>query len=95
MASIATTATATAATRANLTTKYQKMTDMEHILKKPDTYIGSIQLTECTEYTAVTSDATTDASAVSIELKTFSHIPALYKLDKGKFEKTTETKSDR
>jgi DNA topoisomerase-2 len=88
MASIATAATATA----NLTTKYQKMTDMEHILKKPDTYIGSIQLTECTEYTAVTSasdataatTSTTDASAVSIELKTFSHIPALYKLvDEG------------
>ena len=67
------------------------MTDMEHILKKPDTYIGSIQLTECTEYTttvtaATTTDATatTDASAVSIQLKTFSHIPALYKLvDEG------------
>jgi DNA topoisomerase-2 len=74
---------------ANLTTKYQKMTDLEHILKKPDTYIGSIQLTECTEYTAVTvtsaaTTSTTDASAVSIELKTFSHIPALYKLvDEG------------
>jgi DNA topoisomerase-2 len=86
MASIA---TAAIATTANLTTKYQKMTDMEHILKKPDTYIGSIQLTECTEYTAVTSasdatTSTTDASAVSIELKTFSHIPALYKLvDEG------------
>ena len=89
MASIATAATATTA---NLTTKYQKMTDMEHILKKPDTYIGSIQLTECTEYTAVTSasdataatTSTSDASAVSIELKTFSHIPALYKLvDEG------------
>ena len=67
------------------------MTDMEHILKKPDTYIGSIQLTECTEYTAVTSATTTDATAataatdaVSIQLKTFSHIPALYKLvDEG------------
>jgi len=86
-----TAATATSATSANLTTKYQKMTDMEHILKKPDTYIGSIQLTECTEYTttvtaATTTDATatTDASAVSIQLKTFSHIPALYKLvDEG------------
>jgi DNA topoisomerase-2 len=101
MASIASTAsaataTAATATAANLTTKYQKMTDMEHILKKPDTYIGSIQLTECTEYTAVTSasdataattstsDATAATDAVSIELKTFSHIPALYKLvDEG------------
>ena len=88
------TATTTATESANLTTKYQKMTDLEHILKKPDTYIGSIQLTECTEYTTTvtattttTTDAasaTTDASAVSIQLKTFSHIPALYKLvDEG------------
>lgn len=90
------TAIATATATANLTTKYQKMTDMEHILKKPDTYIGSIQLTECTEYTAVTvtsaataaatstTDATAATDAVSIELKTFSHIPALYKLvDEG------------
>jgi DNA topoisomerase-2 len=87
------TVTATATESAKLTTKYQKMTDMEHILKKPDTYIGSIQLTECTEYTTTattattaTTDAatTTDASAVSIQLKTFSHIPALYKLvDEG------------
>ena len=26
--------------------KYQKLTDKEHILKKPDTYIGSIENTE-------------------------------------------------
>ena len=51
------------------------MTDLEHILKKPDTYVGSIQMTECTEYTA---------SEVSISLATFTHIPALYKLvDEG------------
>ena len=59
----------------SLSKTYQKMTDLEHILKKPDTYIGSIQLTECTEYTA---------SEASISLATFSHIPALYKLvDEG------------
>lgn len=62
-----------------LSSKYQKMTDLEHILKKPDTYIGSIQMTECTEYTTVTS-----ASETSIGLATFTHIPALYKLvDEG------------
>ena len=94
-ANTSTTVTTTTTTEsANLTTKYQKMTDMEHILKKPDTYIGSIQLTECTEYTtttatAATSSTTTDAAiaasdAVSIQLRTFSHIPALYKLvDEG------------
>jgi len=58
------------------------MTDLEHILKKPDTYIGSIQMTECTEYTT-TTDAK-EGGATSIGLATFTHIPALYKLvDEG------------
>ena len=30
--------------------KYQKLTDKEHILKKPDTYIGSIENTENQNY---------------------------------------------
>ena len=30
--------------------KYQKMTDIEHILKKPDTYIGTIEPTDTMEY---------------------------------------------
>ena len=65
----------------DLSSKYQKMTDLEHILKKPDTYIGSIQLTECTEYTALTSGT---GSETIIGLATFTHIPALYKLvDEG------------
>jgi DNA topoisomerase-2 len=63
----------------SLSSKYQKMTDLEHILKKPDTYIGSIQLTECTEYTTL---GATDP--VTIGLATFTHVPALYKLvDEG------------
>lgn len=58
------------------------MTDLEHILKKPDTYIGSIQMTECTEYTT-TTDAK-EGDATNIGLATFTHIPALYKLvDEG------------
>jgi DNA topoisomerase-2 len=74
------------AAESSLSSKYQKMTDLEHILKKPDTYIGSIQLTECTEYTAMSGTAIsgTTADAVSISLATFTHIPALYKLvDEG------------
>ena len=63
----------------SLSGKYQKMTDLEHILKKPDTYLGSIQMTECTEYTTL---GATDP--VTISLATFTHIPALYKLvDEG------------
>jgi len=66
----------------DLSSKYQKMTDLEHILKKPDTYIGSIQLTECTEYTTTTDEK--EGGATSISLATFTHIPALYKLvDEG------------
>jgi DNA topoisomerase-2 len=63
-----------------LSSKYQKMTDLEHIIKKPDTYIGSIQLTECTEYTTIPGEG----EATNIGLTTFTHIPALYKLvDEG------------
>ena len=70
------------ATESSLSSKYQKMTDLEHILKKPDTYIGSIQLTECTEYTTTANDK--EGGATNIGLATFTHIPALYKLvDEG------------
>ena len=66
-----------------LSSTYQKMTDLEHILKKPDTYIGSIQLTECTEYTTMTQ-CEGEGGATNIGLATFTHIPALYKLvDEG------------
>ena len=40
--------------------KYQKMTDREHILKKPDTYIGTIEPTEGFEYVM---DGSASASA--------------------------------
>jgi DNA topoisomerase-2 len=73
--------TMASATDSSLSSKYQKMTDLEHILKKPDTYIGSIQLTECTEYTTL---GATTTDPVNISLATFTHIPALYKLvDEG------------
>jgi len=74
-----------ATTDSSLSSKYQKMTDLEHILKKPDTYIGSIQITECTEYTALSAATGLNAAAeTSIGLATFTHIPALYKLvDEG------------
>jgi len=47
--------------------KYQKMTDREHILKKPDTYIGTIERTDMVEYVmdaaATAAGAATTASA--------------------------------
>lgn len=55
--------------------KYQKLTDKEHILKKPDTYIGSIENTEHEGY-IFDSD--------KIISKEFQYIPGLYKLfDEG------------
>ena len=55
--------------------KYQKLTDREHILKKPDTYIGSIENTDHDDYVF------NDGKIIS---KEFQYIPGLYKLfDEG------------
>jgi len=55
--------------------KYQKLTDREHILKKPDTYIGSIENTEHDGYIF------DDGKIIS---KQVQYIPGLYKLfDEG------------
>ena len=76
--------------------KYQKMTDIEHILKKPDTYIGRIEPTETMEYVmdegagaeagtgaGAGVDATTTTPALLIR-RNISYIPGLYKIfDEG------------
>jgi len=55
--------------------KYQKLTDREHILKKPDTYIGSIENTDHTDYIFDNG---------KVVAKEFQYIPGLYKLfDEG------------
>jgi DNA topoisomerase-2 len=55
--------------------KYQKLTDKEHILKKPDTYIGSIENTDHEDYIFKSN---------KIVMKNFQYIPGLYKLfDEG------------
>ena len=63
--------------------KYQKMTDREHILKKPDTYIGTIERSETTEY--VMDAAATAATALPmLTRRPITYIPGLYKLfDEG------------
>jgi DNA topoisomerase-2 len=62
--------------QASTLSKYQKLTDKEHILKKPDTYIGSIENTEHTDYIF-----SGDKDIIS---KEFQYIPGLYKLfDEG------------
>jgi DNA topoisomerase-2 len=55
--------------------KYQKLTDREHILKKPDTYIGSIENTDQIDYLC------RDGKIINTQ---FQFIPGLYKLfDEG------------
>jgi len=62
--------------------KYQKMTDREHILKKPDTYIGTIEPTETMEYVA--ADDAIAAAAPMLTRRNITYIPGLYKLfDEG------------
>ena len=57
--------------------KYQKMSDKEHILKKPDTYIGSIEMTEAETFVY-------DSATSSIVQRAIHYIPGLYKLfDEG------------
>jgi DNA topoisomerase-2 len=67
--------------------KYQKMTDLEHILKKPDTYIGTIDPTETMEYVMDVAPPPADAAAAPLPMltrRTITYIPGLYKLfDEG------------
>ena len=70
--------------------KYQKMTDLEHILKKPDTYIGTIEPAETTEYVMDVAPPATDPAAAAaaapalLTRRPITYIPGLYKLfDEG------------
>ena len=59
--------------------KYQKMTDLEHILKKPDTYIGTIEPAETMEYVmdaAVVVVATEESSSAAAPASAASAAPA-------------------
>ena len=57
--------------------KYQKMSDKEHILKKPDTYIGSIEMADAETFVY-------DQATSSIVQRAIHYIPGLYKLfDEG------------
>jgi len=77
--------------------KYQKMTDLEHILKKPDTYIGTIERTDMVEYVMDAAGAATAAAEAGpgeaaaspavlprLTRRNITYIPGLYKLfDEG------------
>ena len=56
---------------------YQKKTDKQHVLDNPDTYIGSIENVETTDFNLQTDP-------LKMKQETFHLIPGLYKLfDEG------------
>ena len=64
--------------------KYQKMTDREHILRKPDTYIGTIERAETMEYVMDAAPAASASTPATLTRRNITYIPGLYKLfDEG------------
>ncbi|KAJ5231890.1 DNA topoisomerase II eukaryotic-type [Penicillium citrinum] len=53
--------------------KYQKLTQLEHIVKRPDTYIGSIEMTQQQMWVF-------NSETESMEFRNVSFVPGLYKI---------------
>ena len=61
----------------DLTVQYQMKSDIEHVLDRPDTYIGSVQFSDANMWTF-------DQETGKIILKNIAYNAALYKLfDEG------------
>ena len=59
----------------NVSELYKKMSHVEHVLEKPDSYVGSTEIEETEQY--ILNDS--DPSNVKIEKTNFSYCPAFYK----------------
>lgn len=55
------------------TDKYQKLTQLEHIIKRPDTYIGSVEHTNETMWVF-------NSETLQMELRKITFVPGLYKI---------------
>lgn len=62
----------------SLSKKYQKLSHVEHVLKKPDTYVGSCVAEESQEWVAYHDSGATDGP-FRFEQKKVNIIPGLYK----------------
>jgi len=84
-----TTGTSVSPTEADLAQKYQKKTDKQHVLDNPDTYTGSMELTEYDTYVfnaAYVPPTGTEDEIVTFQVvpKQINIVPGLYKLfDEG------------
>ena len=58
--------------------KYIKLTGVEHVLKRPDTYVGSIQMETRSMYVATNFD--TEIKDVKMEYKEVTYCPAFIKI---------------
>ena len=59
----------------DVSSKYQKMSHTEHVLAKPDSYIGSVEIEDTEQY--ILNDS--DADNIKIEKKNFQLCPGFYK----------------
>ena len=57
----------------NASEKYQKLTQLEHIIKRPDTYIGSVERNERHMWVF-------NSEKQSMEMREVSFVPGLYKI---------------
>ncbi|KAH8884751.1 type II DNA topoisomerase [Thozetella sp. PMI_491] len=62
-----------AKSKKSATETYQKLTQLQHIIKRPDTYIGSVERTEQSMWTF-------NKETSEMEKKTVSFVPGLYKI---------------
>lgn len=57
----------------NMSDQYQKLTQLEHIIKRPDTYIGSTEMTESTMWVF-------NSDTEQMEYRKVNYVPGLYKI---------------
>jgi len=62
-----------AAKKKTATEQYQKLTQLEHIIKRPDTYIGSVEMTEQQMWVF-------NSEKSEMELRKVNFVPGLYKI---------------
>ena len=60
-------------TKNDLAAKYQKLDHREHVLKRPNMYIGNIEKDVCETWVL-------DEQAVAMKKKNLTYIPGLYKI---------------
>ncbi|PGH23606.1 DNA topoisomerase 2 [Polytolypa hystricis UAMH7299] len=61
------------ASKGTATERYQKLTQLEHIIKRPDTYVGSVERTERQMWVF-------NSETESMQYRDVSYVPGLYKI---------------